>query len=386
MRAVRHALCLGVVFTLTACGGGEQASQAREGEVPGQSQAPLLKAGPGRGIPDAYIVKVRDGVDARSVAAVAGVTPKYEYSVVNGFAATLNEGQLTALLANPGVEYLEEDQRVEASATQSGAPWNLDRIDQRTLPLSGTYSYTATASSVSAYIIDTGLQTSHPEFSGRGQNVYDATGGTGADCNGHGTFVGGIVGSTLYGVAKGVRLRGVRVLDCNGSGTTSGIIAGVDWVRVNHVKPAVATLSLGGGYSSTLNTAVNNLANAGVFIAVAAGNSGSDACNYSPASAASATTVGAMGSGDCPHPSSNYGSCVDIYAPGASVKSTWLSGGTSTLSGTSAAAAHVCGVGALYKASFGDASSATIDAWLKNNATTVTCNGTSYQVLYKSTL
>jgi hypothetical protein len=386
MRAVRRSLCLGVVYTLVACGGGELAPQAQEAEAPGQSQAPLLKAESGGGIPDAYLVKVKEGVDARAVAAVAGVTPRYVYAVVNGFAATLNEGQLTALRANPGVEYVEEDQWVEAHTTQSSAPWGLDRIDQRALPLSGTYNYTSTASSVTAYIIDTGLQTNHPEFGMRATSVYDAFGGTGADCNGHGTYVGGIVGSITYGVAKGVRLRGVRVLDCNGSGTISGIIAGVDWVRTNHVKPAVATLSLGGGFSSSLNTAVNNLASAGVFISVAAGNSGSDACNYSPASAASATTVGAMGSNDCPLSSSNYGSCVDLYAPGGSITSTWIGGTTTTLNGTSSAAAFVCGVGALYKAAYGDAASSTVDSWLKTNATTVYCGTTPYKLLYKSTL
>jgi hypothetical protein len=383
MRAVRQALCLGAVVTLIGCGG-EVASQ--EAEALGQSQAPLLEAEPGRGLPGEYLVKVSDGVDARSMAAVAGVTPRYVYTVVNGFAATLNEGQVTALRANPSVEYVEEDQVVEPSTTQSGAPWNLDRIDQRGLPLSGTYNYTTTASTVYAYVIDTGLQTSHSEFGGRAANVYDALGGTGADCNGHGTYVGGIVGGATYGVAKGVRLRGVRVFDCNGAGSTSGLIAGVDWVRTNHLNPAVANMSLGGPYSSTLNTAVSNLINGGVFVSVAAGNSGSNACNYSPASVASATTVGAMDSNDCPLSTSNYGSCVDLYAPGASIKSAWLGGGTNILNGTSPATAQVSGVAALYKAVYGNAASSTVSSWLTTNATTVYCGTTPYKLLYKSTL
>ena len=383
MRAMRQAVCLGVLFTLVGCGG-EVVSQ--EAEALGQSQAPLLKAEPGRGVPGAYLVGVKEGVDARSVAAVAGVTPTYVYAVVNGFAATLDEGRLSALRAHPGVEYVEEDQVLEPSTTQSSAPWGLDRIDQRALPLSGTYNYTSTASSVYAYIIDTGIYTSHTGFGGRAQNVYDAFGGTGQDCNGHGTYVAGIVGSTAYGVAKSVRLRGVRVFDCNGSGTTSGVVAGVDWVRANHVAPAVANMSLGGPYSSTLNTAVNNLANSGVFVSVAAGNSGSDACNYSPASATAATTVGAMGSNDCPLSSSNSGSCVDLYAPGANITSLWLNGGTNTLSGTSPAAAHVNGVAALYKATYGNVASSTVDSWLKSNASVVYCGSASYKLLYKSTL
>jgi hypothetical protein len=385
MRVMRPTVCLGVVLSLAACGG-ELAPQ--EAEELARSQAPLLKAEPGRSVPDAYLVKVKDGADARAVAAVAGVTPSHEYSVINGFAAMLSEGQLTALRAHPGVEYVEEDQLLEAMATQSTAPWGLDRIDQRGLPLSGTYSYTSTASTVNVYVIDSGLQTGHIGFGGRATNVYDALGGTGADCHGHGTYVGGIVGSTTYGVAKGARLRGVRVLDCNGSGTTSGIIGGIDWLTANHVKPAVATLSIGGPYSSTLNSAVTRLSNAGVFVSVAAGNSGSDACNSSPASATAVTTVGAMGSNDCPLASSNYGSCVDLYAPGGSITSTWLGGGTTTLSGTSSAAAFVCGVGALYKAAYGDAASSTIDSWMKSNASTVTCGSTglSYKLIYKSTL
>ncbi len=379
MRAVRNAMFLGSALALAACGGAEM-DQA-ESDV-GQLGAPLVQAEPGLRIDGAYIVKVKDGADARAVAAVAGVSPRYEYTLINGFAASLNKGQLTALRQNADVEYVEEDQVAQADATQYSATWGIDRIDQRALPLSGSYTYTTTASTVYAYIIDTGLQTSHSEFSGRAANVYDAFGGTGADCQGHGTHVGGTVGGVTYGVAKGVRLRGVRVLDCAGSGSNSGVIAGMDWVRVNRTNPAVANMSLGGGYSSTVNTAANNLANSGVFLAVAAGNNSADACNYSPASAASATTVGSTASNDTRSSFSNYGSCVDIYAPGSSITSARLNGTSTTMSGTSMASPHVAGVGALYKATYGNAAQSTIDSWLKTNATAI---GTG-KLLYKGAL
>jgi len=217
--------------------------------------------------------------------------------------------------------------------------------------------------------VDTGIQATHPLFGGRAQNVYDAFGGTGADCNGHGTHVAGIVGSTQYGVAKGVQLRGVRVLDCNGSGTTSGIIAGLDWIRLNAQKPAVANLSLGGTFSSTLNTAVTNLWNSGVFVSVASGNENQDACNVSPASATAVMAVAATNIDDTRLSTGNWGSCIDIYAPGSNITSTWIGSTTRVLTGGSTAAPHAAGVAALYKDTFGDAASNTIDSWIKTNAT-----------------
>ncbi|HLM69398.1 MAG TPA: S8 family peptidase, partial [Longimicrobium sp.] len=299
-------------------------------------------------------------------------------------------GQLNALRNSPSVEFVEEDQRATTAATQTGGTWGIDRIDQRSRPLSGSYTYTSTASGVYAYIIDTGIYAGHSNFGGRASNVYDAFGGSGNDCNGHGTHVAGTVGSATYGVAKAVRLRGVRVLDCNGSGSFSGIIAGIDWVRVNRTNPAVANLSLGGGYSSSLNTAVTNLANSGVFVAVAAGNENQSACNVSPASASAVTTVASSTSSDAKSSFSNYGSCVDLYAPGSSITSTWNNGGTNTISGTSMASPHVAGVGALYKATYGNASQATIDTWIKNNSTanviTGNVTGTPNRLLYKGSL
>jgi subtilisin family serine protease len=384
MKLSKTVVAVGATLALAACSDQSPVS----GRAP--EAAPLLSAGAGA-IEGSYVVVLNEGADPRSVAAVAGVSPSFVYTAaVNGFAAELNAGQLNALQHNPNVAYVEQDQVYQADATQSGATWGIDRIDQRNRPLSGTYTYTTTASTVYAYVIDTGIYASHSQFGGRASNVYDALGGNGTDCNGHGTHVAGTIGSTTYGVAKSVRLRGLRVLNCSGSGATSGIIAAIDWVRVNRTNPAVANLSLGGGYSSTLNTAINNLANSGVFVAVAAGNENQNACNVSPASAASATTVAASTSTDAKASYSNYGSCVDLYAPGSSITSTWLNGGTNTISGTSMASPHVAGVAALYKATYGNAATSTIDSWIKTNSTanviTGNVTGTPNRLLYKAAL
>jgi subtilisin family serine protease len=385
MRSARILLFAGSALALAACSD-QSPTAVRERNTP----APVLAAR-GVGIDGAYIVVVREGADPRSVAAVAGVTPRFVYvAALNGFAASLNSGQLNALQHNPNVEYVEQDGVASISTTQSGATWGLDRIDQRSRPLSGTYTYTSTASAVRAYIIDTGIQANHPQFGTRAAASYDALGGTGADCNGHGTHVAGTIGSTTYGVAKSVRLRGVRVLNCAGSGSYSAIIAGIDWVRLNAVKPAVANMSLGGGLNSALNTAATNLANSGVFLAVAAGNENQNACNVSPASASGVFTTASSTSSDAKSSFSNWGSCVEAYAPGSSITSTWINSGTRTISGTSMASPHVAGVAALYKGTFGDASSSTITSWIINNATlnviTGNVTGTPNRLLYKSTL
>lgn len=320
-----------------------------------------------------YIVTV-SGKAGAAPAAKLGITTTHVYAgVLNGFAADLTPEQVNLLKQDPSVLAIEADQEYTIGATQymdaNGQPWGLDRIDQKFLPLSGTYTYNTTAPGVTAYIIDTGIAATHPEFGGRAANVYNAVGGQPDDCNGHGTHVAGIVGARTYGVAKAVKLRGVKVLNCNGSGTTAGIIAALDWVRANAAKPAVANMSLGGGYSAALNSAVTNLSNSGVFVAVAVGNSASNACNYSPASAPAAYAVAATDKTDKAASTSNYGTCVDLYAPGVGIKSTWLNGGAQVLTGSSMASPHAAGVAALYKATLGDASSATVSAWLNSNAT-----------------
>lgn len=362
-------------------------------------EAAVFARGEGGGpIRDQYIVVFNDDVAdapglAQRLSTERGGTMMYTYTgVLKGFAARMSEQAAEALRNNPNVAWVEQDQEVTLAATQSGATWGIDRIDQRNRPLSGTYTYNTTASNVYVYIIDTGILTSHSQFGGRASNVYDAFGGSGTDCNGHGTHVAGTVGGSTYGVAKAVRLRGVRVLNCSGSGSWSGIIAGMDWVRNNRVNPAVANMSPGGGFSSAVNTAANNLANSGVFVAVASGNSNRSACNYSPASASAVTSVNASTSSDAKASFSNYGSCTHLYAPGASITSAWIgsTGATRTISGTSMASPHVAGVAALYKATFGNASSSTIRSWLINNSTTGVISGnpsgTPNRLLYKSTL
>lgn len=345
--------------------------------------APVLvqvTAAEGTPIPGSYVVTVDDTVDPALVAQAAGVTPTYLYrAALHGFAAELSASALDVLQRTAAVHAIEQDAVFHADATQTmdvnGDPWGLDRVDQRALPLSRTYTYTATAPAVRAYVIDTGIYTSHADFGGRASAVYDAFGGNGQDCNGHGTHVAGTIGGATYGIAKAALLRAVRVLDCAGNGSTSGIIAGIDWVRLNALKPAVANMSLGGGYSSSLNTAATNLANSGVFLAVAAGNENQNACNVSPASASGTLTVAASDKTDTRASFSNWGGCVDVYAPGVAIKSDWLSGGTNTINGTSMASPHAAGVGALYKGTYGDTASSTIVSWIINNSTASVIKG-----------
>jgi serine protease len=377
---------VGVLALAAACADPVAPSASTEDAGPSLSRA---EGAPGRPIPDEYIVVFRDDVRdvpglARGLAGAHGASVRFTYEhAIRGFAGRMPAQAAAALARNPNVAYVEQDQEVSIDATQTGATWGLDRIDERDLPRDGNYVYNTTASNVTAYIIDTGILPTHTDFGGRvASGGYTAIGdgrGT-ADCNGHGTHVAGTVGGATWGVAKGVSLVAVRVLGCNGSGTTSGVIAGVNWVAANAAKPAVANMSLGGGASSTLDNAVNNAVSAGVTFAVAAGNSGANACNYSPARAASAITVGATTSSDARASYSNYGSCLDVFAPGSSITSAWWtsSTATNTISGTSMASPHVAGVAALYLGDHPSASPATVTSAIVNSATTgkVTSAGT----------
>jgi subtilisin family serine protease len=315
-------------------------------------------------IPGQYIVVFNDQVgnvpqQAQTLARQHGGEVGFTYQhVIKGFSvAKLPEQAVQALENNPNVAYVEQDQKVYTVGSQSNATWGLDRSDQRDTNYDGTYNYNATGAGVTAYILDTGIRTSHNDFGGRASVGFDAIGDgqNGQDCDGHGTHVAGTVGGSTWGIAKDVSLVAVRVLDCQGSGTISGVVAGVDWVTANAVKPAVANMSLGGGASSTLDDAVRNSIASGVQYALAAGNGDwlgreQDACDGSPSRVTEAMTVSATDNSDTKASWANYGSCVDWFSPGVSITSAWIGSDsdTNTISGTSMAAPHTAGIAALY--------------------------------------
>jgi len=354
------------------------------------SEGAIRNAGTPTAIDGSYIVALKDTAAVRE----KGVTTRaralsdrhdgrlghvFQRSL-RGFSVAMNEQDARKLAADPDVAYVEQNQVMRATDVQTNPPsWGIDRIDERSLPLSASYTFNTTASNVTAYIIDTGILTTHTTFGGRATHGIDTVDGdsNATDCNGHGTHVAGTVGGSAYGVAKGVQLVGVRVLDCSGSGTTAGVIDGVEWVTANAVRPAVANMSLGGGISTALDNAVSASIASGVTYAVAAGNDNTNACNSSPSRVASAITVGSTTMTDARSSFSNIGTCLDIFAPGSSITSAWFTSttATNTISGTSMATPHVAGAAALILAGSPSSTPAQVTSAMINAATTGVVTG-----------
>lgn len=313
--------------------------------------------------------RTTDLLDDNSIS-VSNVEFVYGF-VANGFSATLTEEELLRLREDERVVYIEPVRRVTIASTQTNATWGLDRVDQRNLPLNRTYTWNGTGAGVWVFVFDTGIRYSHVEFGTRAFFGFDAFGGNGSDGNGHGTHVAGTIGGNTFGVAKSANLVSIRVLNNAGSGTTSGIIAGMDWVAANHIKPAVANMSLGAPASTTVDNAVTRLFNAGVPVIVAAGNSNLDACGFSPARAARAFSVGSTTSTDARSSFSNFGSCVELFAPGSSITAAWHTSNTATntISGTSMAAPHVAGAAAIFMGINRTATPQQVYNFLLNNST-----------------
>jgi subtilisin family serine protease len=345
---------LPVVALMAACTDHNPAAIAPE--------APALAA---HGGGDGYVVVLKEGADPRSVAAIAGVHPRFVYSsALNGFAGDLTQGQLTALERNPNVAYIEHDAQVRLFNTQTTLySWGIDRVDQQNLPLSTTFSWNADGAGTNVYVLDTGIRLTHLDFTGRAAYIPNGNNGdfvndgygSAADCHGHGSHVAGTAVGTYSGVAKGAFVWAGRVVNCNGGGNVSMAIAAVDWITANGIRPAVVNMSLGYGNVQSLRDAVENSVAAGVNYAVAAGNGNfggipQDACAESPAGAPNAITTGSTTSSDAESSFSNYGTCVKILAPGSSItsSSSTVDNGLVTMSGTSMASPHTAGVVAQY--------------------------------------
>ena len=370
----------GLTVSLAACA--ESVAPPSSEFSPVESGVRFARSGDTR-IPDEYIVVLKDDVvdvDAKASKLLKKGTKKNSYKkALKGFSANMSAEEAAAIASDPSVAYVEQDQLMQISGSQASPPWGLDRIDQQSIPLNFTYTWSATGAGVNVYIIDTGIRLSHAEFAGRAvgafSNINDGFGPQG--CHWHGTHVAGTVAGAAVGVAKAATVHSVRVLDCTGNGSTSGVIAGVDWVAQNRVAPAVANMSLSGSFSQALNEAVQRAIDGGVTFAVAAGNNGGDACLSSPGSAANAVTVGASTGWDVQAVWSNWGGCVDIVAPGASIISALSSSdiATGSSSGTSMSSPHVAGAAALYLQSNPGASPAAVFSAIQSAATTGALTG-----------
>ena len=355
---------LAACLALMGCGQNMESTEPPSSQLTTRTQARFLRAA--EPVQGEYIVVLKEqpgllgssdvASQARSMARAYSTQVLNTYShALRGFVMQGDEAAARAMSADPAVAYVQENGRVQMAATQDSPPaWGVDRVDQDALPLNRSYSSEADGAGIHAYVLDTGIRSTHSEFEGRATKDFDTYVGTaldtgGDDCNGHGTHVAGTLGGKTFGVAKKVQLHGVRVLSCTGGGSYAGIIAGVDWVTGNAQKPAVANMSLGGGQFQAMDDAVNNSINSGIVYVVAAGNSTANACDYSPARVPQAITVGATTDTDARRSDSNFGSCLDIFAPGQLIASAWVGSDTDTrtISGTSMAAPHVAGAAAL---------------------------------------
>ncbi|MFE2531566.1 S8 family peptidase [Streptomyces sp. NPDC059371] len=352
------------------------------------AEGTVLGAHSSDAVPGSYIVTLKKNVGFKAtaphgkslVAEYGGTVRRTFTAALNGYAAHLTGAQARRLAADPDVASVEQDQVVHTLGTQTNAPWGLDRIDQTNLPLSGTYTSPDDGGSGSTvYVLDTGVRITHQDIAGRASYGWDFVDNdaTAQDGYGHGTFVATVAAGTTYGVAKKAKVVAVRVLGNDGSGTTAGVIAGVDWITANHVANSVANVSLGGGASTSLDNAVKNSIASGVTYSIAAGNSGALASNYSPARVTEALTVGATTSTDARATYSNYGSRVDLFAPGSGITAAWNTSDSATYTGngTSFAAPHVSGAAALYLTAHPGASPATVGSALVNGATSGVLSG-----------
>ncbi|WDG32534.1 S8 family serine peptidase [Streptomyces sp. CA-278952] len=368
------ALCTAAAATMALGLAGTAPAHGATAPVP-PAEGRVLGADRAEAIPGRYIVALDDAPSIAANTAAAdlvaehGGTVRTVYSTAfKGFALKATAAQARKLAAQPGVRYVQADAEVRATGTQPNPPsWGLDRVDG---VKDSSYAYPNEGEGVTAYIVDTGLYRQHTDFEGRASSGYDFidNDADSADCQGHGTHVAGTVGGKSYGVAKKAKLVGVRVLNCQGTGSTSQIVAGMDWVVRNAQKPAVANLSLGGGIDRAMDDAVQGAINAGIPVAVAAGNDNRDACNTSPARLPAAITLGSTDSNDGRSSFSNYGRCLDLFAPGGSIVSTRMGGGTQTMSGTSMATPHAAGAAAIHLSAHPDATPQQVRDALVNNA------------------